>query len=261
MNNFPKKVKGYLDHILYIIHPLAGEIDCRINRQWVISRSMVSNKRRYCYCRIPKCANSTIVNSLAYYDPEMTFDPTDQRGKYVKEQTSRLLSAKSLTVSSFTGKYFLFTFVRNPYSRVLSAYLDKIAVLEKKAYATNRQVIIAYSRSGQDLTFETFVSYLENGGLYLDPHWAPQTSMLPVGVKKIDFVGRVENLDKDLEYVVKYLFGENIYQGPVTREVDRTDSSNKLLKYYDTEIADRVYSLYKSDFDSFLYSKDLFVRL
>jgi hypothetical protein len=257
VNKFFGKVKGYLDPIQYRIHPLAREIDPRIPKRWVLSRSMVSNNGHYCYFRIPKCANSTIVRSLAAYDPAIIFDPTDFKGRNIKRQTSNLFSARALTVFSLTQKYFLFTFVRNPYARVLSAYLDKIAILEKQKFDAKRQVVMTFSDSGRDLTFKAFVRYLENGGLYQDPHWAPQTAMLPFGVKLLHFVGRVENLDKDLETIVNRLFGKGVYKGPTTREAGRTNSTDKLTQFYDKILADRVYALYQADFESFSYPKDI----
>jgi hypothetical protein len=258
-HKFTKKVPTFLREFVWKWHPLTNEIDSRIDKRWVVSRCMVLNTQRYCYFRIPKCANSTIVRTLAYYDPKLTFDPKDLTGEVIKSEFN-LLFTKALTISSFTKKYFLFTFVRNPYSRILSAYLDKIEGFEEK-FAINRESVGAFSDSGQDLTFEAFVSYLENGGLYKNPHWTPQTLMLPVSIKELDFVGRVENLDEDLKYIVNRLFGEGVYKEPITKEVFRTNSSNKLLQYYDKELAKRVYRLYESDFDSFSYPKDISICL
>lgn len=255
---FSRKLKGYLKQIIYELHPLTKEIDSRVQKKWVVHRSMVSNTWRYCCFRIPKCANSTIAKSLAYYDPDMAYDPTDPRGQIHKANSRwRLLSAQALTPSGLSQKYFLFTFVRNPYSRILSAYLDKIANLEREAYAAKRRNILKFSDADGGLSFAAFIRYLEQRGLYENPHWAPQTAMLPVAVEKIHFVGRVENLDDDLGFVVNRLFGAVAYQGPIIREINRTHSAHKMAQYYDRDLSERVYGLYKADFDAFAYAKDL----
>lgn len=253
---FIKKTNGYIRQCMYGFHPLTKDINPRINRRWVVHRSTFSDTWKYCYFRIPKCANSTVARSLAYYDPDIDYDPEDQRGKKYKN-SSHLLRTDASTVDELTQKYYLFTFVRNPYSRLLSAYMDKMAREDNRAFEKTRTVVRTFSGTGRDLTFEAFVNYLEKRGLYENPHWAPQTAMLPVAAGKINFVGRVENLDADLGFVVNHFFGAGVYEGPVNREINRTYSAHKLAQYYDRNLSERVYALYKTDFDVFAYAKDL----
>ncbi len=251
-------IKSVLDHYQYYLfkfHPLGYAIDSRVKKQWVINRSMVSNTLKYCYFRIPKCANSTIVRTLAYYDPSIPYDGKDETGESYKKKAT-LLHARALSVSALYKKYYLFTFTRNPYLRALSAYLDKIIPADKKGFVDKRNAIAALSASGSELTFRAFVRYLETGGLCSDPHWAPQCLMLPVGREMIHYVGKVEKLDDDLELLINHLFGTGAYQGAIMRRVGRTGSADKVLQYYDSELFDRVYKLYEQDFIRFHYPKD-----
>lgn len=258
MKEFPAKTKKYIKEILYGLHPLTAYVDPRVKKTWVAQRSFVSNKWSYCYFRIPKCANSTVTRSLSYYDAGLLYDPAaDPMGKVAKNRSDRLLSAKVLTADALPTRYFLFTFVRNPYARLLSAYMDKIARLDNPVFESTREAIRAFSDSKCDLTFEAFVKYLECRGLYENPHWVPQTSMLPIAARKIHFIGRVESLERDLEFIIDRVFGEGIYKGALMREVRRTDAVNKIFRYYNTELARRVCSLYQADFDAFSYSKIL----
>lgn len=252
-----RAIKGYIQDVFYVLHPLTVNIHPKVRKHWVVHRTMVSQSGRYCYFRIPKSANSTIARSLAYYDPNILYDPLqDLRGKSAKK-SARLLSAGALTLAGLYEKYFLFTFVRNPYSRLLSAFMDKIFKLDNAAFESTRQVVRSFSDTKHDLTFESFIHYLEKRGLYENPHWVPQMAMLPLAVEKLHFIGRVENLDDDLNFVVNRLFGEGVYKGPVIREVNRTNSAHKLAQYYDGNLSERVYALYKADFDAFSYARDL----
>lgn len=262
MHLLNKRAKDYIKEIVYGLHPLTGEIHPLANKGWVVHRSMVSNEWGYCYFRIPKSAGSTIARSLAYYDPTRVYNPAeDIRGKQIKKDASYLLAAKTWSLAGLVRKYFLFTFVRNPYTRILSAYLDKIARLENTAFQSTRDRVMTFSDTRRDLTFETFIRYLEKEGLYKNPHWIPQIGLLPVRVDQIHFIGKVENLDNDLRQVMNRIYGEGVYQESLTRQHGRTDSTGKMMQYYDRKLLDRVYQLYQLDFASFSYPKDWSVNI
>jgi dermatan 4-sulfotransferase 1 len=237
-------------------HPMLRGISKSVPIDWVLNRSMLSNSKKYCYFRIPKCANSTIVRTFAYYDSDLTLDEADTKGALIK-RTARgsLLKAKTKNIDTLSSEYFCFTFVRCPYARTLSAYLDKIVAqgTTSKFSAVCREIQILSGSS--EVTFENFVTYLENGGLYSDPHWCPQLAMLPLPSSKLAFVGRVENLDADLEIAVNSIFGEGTYRELATRETNRQDAASKLTEYYTDLLAERIYFLYEDDFRTFGYTK------
>ncbi len=233
-------------------HPLSRDIDRRVRLSWVLKRSAVSNKNRYCYFRIPKSASSTVIRTLAYYDPYLPYDKNDSRGSRAKKSFSGLRSAKVLSLNSFIKKYYLFTFVRNPYTRVLSSYKSKIAGSDSPGYEPVRQFILSAS-ADRKLSFEGFLGYLESGGLFSDPHWLPQISMLPVKPDNIDFIGHIESIEEDLSVVINKIFGQGTYKGAAVRTAGRTESSSIADGYYNKETADRVLALYRKDFDNFGY--------
>ncbi|WP_047549142.1 sulfotransferase [Methylotenera sp. G11] len=236
-------------------HPVYSAVDSRVPKIWVASRSSFQKTGKYCYFRIPKCANSTISKTLAHYDPSIVYDDNnDIDGKVAKSKFANIGATHVLSKTSLRKKYSLFTFVRNPYTRVLSAYLDKIDGF-KKAFFETRSSVRQFSESG-NVTFEAFVTYLENGGLFHDPHWAPQTYLLPLAPSEIPFIGKVENIDKDLSALVNHLFGEGAYKDPKNREDSRKKSSEIASDYYTDDLKNRVYKLYKVDFDAFSYPQD-----
>lgn len=146
----------------------------------------------------------------------------------------------------------LFIIVRNPYSRVLSAFLDK---LKKERYQKAHGTF--------DLTpegFGDFLKWLENGGLTGDPHWDLQTKLMMVPLEKYDTVVRFETFSSSMR---SFLEGrgltvpagalEEYYPSYRGRE---TNSSSKLTQFYTPERAEIVRRLYAKDFEALDYSTE-----
>lgn len=88
-----------------------------------------------------------------------------------------------------------FTFVRDPYARIVSAWRDKI-ILRRKGSGINDQVLYE-----QLSDFGNFVEWvLSQDKERINPHFRPQTILVP---ENVDFIGRLESFDADL----RHLFG------------------------------------------------------
>jgi hypothetical protein len=245
-----KYIKSALINIICRFNPLFNEVDTNINRAFLYKRYAFSKSGKYCYFRIPKCANSTIVKTLAYYDPFIFYNShdaeVDQQGRLAKDKFSTFISANVLSLAALKKKFFLFSFFRNPYSRILSAYLDKLTRYNdpdnnKEINKYSQKIKNRYFTDGK-LSFWSFVTYLEEReGLYADPHWAPQVSLLPVKPTELSFLGKVETLDKDLSKLINLLFGKDIRNKVITRQNQRTFSDNLLSQYYNDDLTKRVY--------------------
>ncbi len=145
--------------------------------------------------------------------------------------------------------------MRNPYTRVLSAYLDKIAAAESGRYA-----YVAASLGKTDISevsFPDFVGFLERGGLFSNVHWAPQTSILPIDTRLLSFIGKVENLEVDLARLINRIPGMLAFNAVFTHEQGRRNSDALLSEYYDDDLVSRVLELYRDDFRSLGYSEQL----
>ena len=112
-----------------------------------------------------------------------------------------------------TEDQFIFTFVRNPYARVLSAYLDKIAHPPEPAVWPPFA-----ARHGLDAppSFADFLDLIAGEQIAeMDPHWRPQSVLIGLGIVPFDFIGSVELMDEDLRQVLKVIFGHDLPDGPV----------------------------------------------
>jgi hypothetical protein len=103
---------------------------------------------------------------------------------------------------------FTFAFVRNPWARVVSAYLNKflsvnctsVVVLQRLRGGRWRR----WERPQTDITFREFVEFLAQHDPHkYDEHWRPQSMFLKD--QRLDFLGRFENLTADFAWVQQQL--------------------------------------------------------
>jgi len=201
--------------------------------------------------RIPKAANSTVTASLASLKLQRKVGSKEAKRLFA---TPSELSGQQF--ERFQGLY-KFLFVRNPFSRTLSAYLDKVQrkAIDKGAFDLSRM-----DRQAIRKGFSDFLVSLEEGQLHSNAHWAPQTSILLIPLEEFDFLGRVETLDEDLAYVLQSL--SNPVAGAKSNDKinevrsNATGAGSKLSYYYDDESINRVQSLYQADFEQLKYSQE-----
>ena len=111
--------------------------------------------------------------------------------------------------------HFKFTFVREPFERILSAYKDKFVyprfprpMLELHGRAILRTVRPNASKSAldklDDITFREFIEYLVTKGSdkttpVMDWHWDNYVNICGMCAVNYDFIGHYETFDQDRE--------------------------------------------------------------
>lgn len=146
-------------------------------------------------------------------------------------------------------KYFKFTFVRNPWDRLFSAYnfLRKggINELDKDFY---NKVLHNYP------DFNDFVAnWVSESNIYTYTHFIPQFEYLIDKNDKINvnFIGKFENIEEDFIQIMKIakLSGDKKLM-----TLNKT-SENKLnyKDYYSLESIEKVRNIYKRDIELFKY--------
>ena len=86
-------------------------------------RGAYSPLEPFFYNRVPKAANTSITQTLFTHS---AYSPRLARRDNPKYKFQRPIFLSPNQVYKLEYEAFKFTFVRNPYSRVLSAYLDKV---------------------------------------------------------------------------------------------------------------------------------------
>ncbi len=217
-----------------------------------------SRRNKYIYFCTPKVASSKLKTLLQIAESRSLGLPDPE--EYLYKENSPLVGFMKLDDDLETvfesDKYYRFTFVRNPYTRILSCYLEKIVRSKKR----NRYLKKLGLKEDSEVSFKDFLLTLRNPRkLHLNPHWAPQFYFLRPDNIHYHFIGRLEHISEHLPVVIKKIYS-NVDLDDVIPEEKRphaTGASDKLKKYYDDETITLVKKLYRNDFVYFAYPIDI----
>ena len=144
---------------------------------------------------------------------------------------------KSLSLSSFYKSAFKFTFVRNPLSKTVSAFL-----------------FVGKALGYREFNERTFLHFVKTQLHYVDLVTLPQTYFLnndSVGLAEFDFIGKFENFREDILHLSK-IFGIKIDKIPV---INNSKYERKWEDFYCDESYQIVQKMYKTDFEVLKYDK------
>ena len=249
-----RSLKKNIQHVKKIYHPLLISLPKELRAEsWL--RIAHSKKYSFVYIRIPKAANSTISMTLAKYcfPDKKEAILSDNTGETAKKHLGNLGNLKYYRQNKILEDFFVFCFFRNPFTRLLSAYLDKL----QSNNSSEKFQWIAKSMnktSTKQISFADFISFIEGGNLYKNAHWAPQTNLCPFKIKDLHFIGKMESINKDLPIIMNKIFGTNIHRETIICNQHRRDANKKLKLYYNRSIVKRVEKLYQADLNSLKYN-------
>lgn len=139
---------------------------------------------------------------------------------------------------------FTFTFVRDPYARLVSAY-----TFIKRGGLNKWDQAIADKLDGID-TFEAFVlDWLTPETVNVGLHFRPQVHYVcDQGKVAVDFVGRFERISEDFEHI-----RDRLAVDAQLEHRNKTSRSGDVSAFYTPEVKARVAELYAADFATFGY--------
>ena len=222
----------------------APEFSVEVLRDSALYGAIAASRRHnYIYVQNWKCGSSTVRSTLwaAEHANGHAFPPG-----HPHQHSHEWPFRNDPRVWEQAAERFVFTFVRNPFTRILSAYLDKIKLHRHSAVWGAFAAL--HGLGDGPLGFLDFLRLIAvTPAVRLDPHWRPQTLNLLPNVIPYDFVGRLESLEPDLLSVLGSIFGTS-NTGIHTYKRHQTQSTDVLDDYYGPREQDMVRSIYERDF-------------
>ena len=146
------------------------------------------------YGRVPKAANSSIKAALCHLlserPPKGTKTTSDKFWQHETNQETELITLRR--ARNYRRSHFSFSFVRNPFDRLIAAYNNKVIENEAPPQPMQNMGIT------HGMSFEAFLDILiETPFKQYDVHVLPQNQLLCIGNQIVPkFVGRVEQIDE-----------------------------------------------------------------
>lgn len=224
---------------------------------------IINHTFKFIFIHIPKTAGTTVSEFLSklttYADLELggtAFGESLQhlyRKKYGLSKHSPSFEVIKLIGEREWIRYFTFSFVRNPFTRIYSIY----------NFSKKWEGLPEEYKNLMD-QFESFEEFVLSGILEKDPGYdnifKPQVFWVTNPHNRkilVDFIGRVENLKSDLLYILKIIdakklipFLDNL---PVLNRSERFD----IAVYENPAVVDAIRKIYDIDFKLFGYSDDV----
>jgi hypothetical protein len=159
-------------------------------------------------------------------------------------------------LSLFSKSFIRAIFVRHPFERLASAYVDKIATLSAEPFTLyddlRRSICRKYSSSYLTITqqdeyrynrvlrkqinepcekviptFEHFVDYIMSDSSQVDVHWKPYSTLCHVCTFKYNFIGKYETMQDDLNFL-----RSKVGLDSTDWNIDNYFSTGKTREYY-----------------------------
>ena len=168
------------------------------------------------YCIVPK-AGCTLWKRIFFYLKQdysnKVTSPLDIPRHFVHKNTTLLnVSNKRLQIRKLKNTQETFMFTRDPYSRVWSAYLDKlflsdfwlgvgVSVIKSERKDATRHSLVC----GDDVTFEEFIRYIlsQPKQLFTKNHFAPVHAICDPCSVNFTYIGKLETFKDDVYHILK----------------------------------------------------------
>lgn len=220
----------------------------------------IDDKRRLAYVETPKVACTSIKKFMMDQYAGGVFELENPNKVHDREvsplkQLSELSPDQAKAV--WSPEYRRFSFVRNPFTRLLSGFLDKLVTNE---YERQRHLPMMGFEQGSHPTLLEFLERLvEKPDAERDIHFTTQSSLLMVDKVEFDFIGRFEEFKRDFRRLRARYYGIPMPTESY-EEFGKHHASNadeKVRQYFGTREADFVRHIYARDFALFAYPEDL----
>jgi len=245
--------------------------------RWPYGAMMVAQRQKLFYIPVAKCACTSLKSMMVQLAEVEKAEIAIELGvHFVTDRFNTGVQLKDLPIDRAreilaSGDYFKFGVIRDPFERLVSAYLEKFVYKRRnqRNLLHTRPVISAVQGSAeidieQGISFDAFVGYiLSQDPFELDAHWRPQ-HLYFLGVRHLSRVFRLEEIGQ-LETYLQRHHGVEIELGHENRTrksdvvlpeastlaaaaFDKLDAIDP-ASFFATRHADAIRNYYREDFE------------
>jgi hypothetical protein len=224
-------------------------------------------EQRVIYVCVPKNASSRIKMTLSAVLGRTLRSDWEAH----KRKPSGLKSPKRVGLTIFhrlatDPRALRFAFVRNPYARLVSCWLNKFREVPLTPAKPAVDSYLAWRQQNDPslpegptntLSFDEFINFAAMTAQdRVDAHWHLQTGLLEMPGIELNLVGKVESFERDFMRVLDHVQASDGLRADATKPANVSDPID-WRSYYTNELANRVHKAYELDFDRFQYSRKL----
>ncbi|MBV1707047.1 MAG: sulfotransferase family 2 domain-containing protein [Hyphomicrobiales bacterium] len=214
------------------------------------------------YYEVPKAGSSTVLATLAEADSGLSL--ADEHVAHDRKRSGikgpRELGLEHFYAMATSPDVLKLTFVRNPYRRLVSCWVDKFSAQPVRLDRRSRDVLrrgglvpeqLDQTRPLPLADFVTLACNTAKAGI--NGHWQLMSTMVPQGAAAPDVIGRVETLDADLGAILQRLRAADRAKVRV-HNVKQPGGARASLSQ---QQADMIFAAYREDFERFGYLRAL----
>lgn len=223
----------------------------------------ISLVHRYVYVEVPKAGCGTMKATLGGLEAARLSPAAMARVQENPHDRTRATPflkpyqlPPDLLEDAFRGRgWRRFTVVREPASRLLSGYLEKIRQGLKQSEPI-RAALIEQGRDpgqAQDITLADFITVVASlPSRQQDPHWRRQADHLGLGIVDYDAVIHLEDLDSTWPLIASLVGVADLQEEFYCR--NSTGASSKIADWYTPDLLAQVAATYADDYRSLGYA-------
>nr|WP_321454325.1 sulfotransferase family 2 domain-containing protein [uncultured Cohaesibacter sp.] len=243
----------------------------RLGPQQMNYNFSVSLKNKYIFCEVAKSGCSAVKKEL--WRQELMGVPLPEqfvkahRNPHAPFEQHLLIKPFQLGQTGFNDlvrdpSVVKWAVVRNPYSRALSGYLDKVCRNEPqfRNLAPNIAKLRGTEAAEVDHATVTFEEYCTALSLFedprfFDPHWRPQYYHICGDIIPYSHIVKLETLNEERQNLSKILgLREMTFKEGSSHA---TGSNSKIHEYFNKNCRRIIHEVYKQDFEKFNYPTEL----
>ncbi|KAM4013377.1 carbohydrate sulfotransferase 8-like isoform 2-T2 [Anomaloglossus baeobatrachus] len=230
----------------------------------VASQLMVEETHKFLYCEVPKvgCSNWKRIIILLKMNLNLKAEYLEHDEIHNNAELKRLSDYPEQEQKKMLETYIKVMFTRDPFQRLVSAYRDKLLHgVGYQGIEIPRIIKAKYrkdKKSTENVNFNEFVQYLlTEKPKEMDVHWRPMHYLCDPCNINYDFLGKLETVKKDSDYVLKVLGAPSALKYPEIKQFNESKTDTKTSSEYFSKISlqliEALVAMYRLDFELFDY--------